>query len=730
MLASRLFSRISLATLIAISVLFPRAADAGARREGNLLLVVPVGFENAAPLQDFIAAKTAQGLTVDTYVVASGTSRDTIRNYVINLWQTNEKPDYILLVGDTSGSSSTALTIPNFNGTGPHGSATDWPYGCMPGGIDWYPDIPVGRFSAASLTHLQNMVDKTLVVESGDYPDPTYTQRGAFLANPSTSGVAEPTHDWIIENYFVPRGYEAIRIYAAQGGNTADVTNAVNRGCLWTVYMGHSGSSGWWTPAFYQDNVNALTNLDLYGLVFGWSCNSAAYTLDECYGETWLRAADKGAAAYISAATSIYYGGYEDWMLSSAHEKAFFSAFFQDDIWEIGPAWVRGLYNYLEEHGGWDGDMNHLPPYHESAIHDYFEEFVILGDPSLNLAADLTGLAISPTRPFETSGMAGGPFVPDHCVYTLKNNSTDPIEYAVACETPWLTLGGTGGTIAPDDTVTVTVSLNELAETFHNGVYTGTIQFTNVTTHDGDAERIVTLTVGVPTQRYEWNLDENPGWATTGEWAFGQPTGQGGSHGHPDPSSGATGTNVYGVNLNGDYTTSPGGPYYLTSESVNLSDVVSAVTLRFKRWLNIDTPPYARASIQINNGEGWQPIWNSPGTITDNAWQTQEYNITEIAAGKSAVQIRWAYTVNTGALTYSGWNIDDIEIWGVEREPALIGDVDGDWDVDLSDLGALLATYGLCEGDPGFNAAADFDASGCVTLSDLGALLANYGVHR
>jgi len=55
------------------------------------------------------------------------------------------------------------------------------------------------------------------------------------------------------------------------------------------------------------------------------------------------------------------------------------------------------------------------------------------------------------------------------------------------------------------------------------------------------------------------------------------------------------------------------------------------------------------------------------------------------------------------------------------------GDLDGDGDVDLSDLAELLAAYGACDGDPNYNPAADLDDSGCVDLSDLAALLSNYG---
>ena len=60
-------------------------------------------------------------------------------------------------------------------------------------------------------------------------------------------------------------------------------------------------------------------------------------------------------------------------------------------------------------------------------------------------------------------------------------------------------------------------------------------------------------------------------------------------------------------------------------------------------------------------------------------------------------------------------------------EPGLVGDLNGDGVVDLSDLALLLAHYGWCEGDPDYSPVTDIDGSGCTDLADLATLLAHYG---
>jgi outer membrane protein assembly factor BamB len=85
-----------------------------------------------------------------------------------------------------------------------------------------------------------------------------------------------------------------------------------------------------------------------------------------------------------------------------------------------------------------------------------------------------------------------------------------------------------------------------------------------------------------------------------------------------------------------------------------------------------------------------------------------------------------AYALTAGAGMGPGWYMfrHDLRHSAAFHVP---GDLDGDRDVDLADLAALLAVYGSCDGEPDYEPAADFNNSGCVELADLATLLASYG---
>jgi agmatine/peptidylarginine deiminase len=333
-----------------------------------------------------------------------------------------------------------------------------------------------------------------------------------------------------------------------------------------------------------------------------------------------------------------------------------------------------------------------------------------------------TSMRVSPGLGLHASGPVGGPFSPDSIVYTVENANETPIDYTVTHTASWLTVTNPSGTIPPLSSVDVTVALNTEADALGMGVYTDTVDFVNLTDHDGDTTRDVELIVGVPEAVHVENLDADPRWLKTGEWAFGQPTGQGGNqYGYPDPTSGATGSNVMGVNLDGDYSTVPGGPYYLTTTAFDCSDLAQT-SLKFQRWLNTDYPPYVTATVEVSNdGTSWASVWVNGGEITENAWSEQIYDISSVADGASTVYVRWGYEVGSGAWAYSGWNVDDVEVWGLMLTECP-GDLDGDGEVGVTDFLALLAAWGPNPGHP-----ADLDGDDEVGVTDFLILLGLWG---
>jgi len=181
------------------------------------------------------------------------------------------------------------------------------------------------------------------------------------------------------------------------------------------------------------------------------------------------------------------------------------------------------------------------------------------------------------------------------------------------------------------------------------------------------ALRIVPAAGNCPTPQlvYSNPLDSDPGWSRQGLWQFGVPTG--GGSGNHDPTSGFTGPNVFGYNLSGDYTNSMTAVQYLTTSAIDCSHV-SHVRLRFHRWLGVESSSYDNANIQVSNdGLIWSNAWhNSTSNLSDSSWNLQSINISAFADSRPTVYVRWGMGPTDISVSYPGWNIDDVEIWGVE----------------------------------------------------------------
>jgi len=165
-------------------------------------------------------------------------------------------------------------------------------------------------------------------------------------------------------------------------------------------------------------------------------------------------------------------------------------------------------------------------------------------------------------------------------------------------------------------------------------------------------------------------FDADPGWTIDNGgnahgWAFGQPSGGGGAYGSPDPTSGFTGSNVYGVNLQGDYDPNlTADQLKLTAPSMDLSEATS-VLLRYRRWLGVEQPIYDHARVQVSvDGGGWVTVWENTETMDGGSWVEEVVDLTAQAAGHADVRIRWTQGATDYAWEYAGWNLDDVVIEG------------------------------------------------------------------
>jgi len=265
-------------------------------QEGYLIIVYDDFEDEVMPLVNWKISKGYDVTMTKTSDIPGGPTKDNIYNYIEDAYDTwNIPPSYVLLAGDVP-------DIPTFTGLDSY-SATDL-YFVTVDGSDYFADIYRGRFPASDEADITVMVDKTIYYEQGSFPSYDWINKGAFIASSDMGQFAEQTHNFVIDNYLTPNGYTCDKIYEASGGNTADIFNSLNDGRSLCVYSGHGYSGGWGCVPFDQSDVSSLTNDGMYPFVCSHACSTNPFDMGECFGETWLREADKGAIAFWGASAS------------------------------------------------------------------------------------------------------------------------------------------------------------------------------------------------------------------------------------------------------------------------------------------------------------------------------------------------------------------------------------------------------------------------------------------
>ncbi|UCD11299.1 MAG: S8 family serine peptidase [Nitrospinaceae bacterium] len=105
-------------------------------------------------------------------------------------------------------------------------------------------------------------------------------------------------------------------------------------------------------------------------------------------------------------------------------------------------------------------------------------------------------LSLSPETEFASMGPRGGPFTPDTMVYTVTNTGSLAMDFTVSESASWLEVSPSGGSLAPDASMPVMVSLANRATKLKDGTYTDAVVFTNTTSGTGNISIPASITVG------------------------------------------------------------------------------------------------------------------------------------------------------------------------------------------------------------------------------------------
>ena len=178
---------------------------------------------------------------------------------------------------------------------------------------------------------------------------------------------------------------------------------------------------------------------------------------------------------------------------------------------------------------------------------------------------------------------------------------------------------------------------------------------------------------GTPVPNTTDNFETNAGWTLNNEWQIDRPRGRGGSTatggaGGKDPNASVSGTKVLGLDLtglglsNGNYENSLSSPTYAATSPVYDCSNATTVLVSFQRWLCVESIVADRAALEVSSGTGWNTVWtNGSSDLSDSAWQPVSYDISQWAAGRASVRLRFSITPNN-TRAFCGWNVDDLVI--------------------------------------------------------------------
>jgi gingipain R len=288
-----------------------------------------------------------------------------IKDYIITQYNSPDRPEYVLLVGDASGNN----TIPWFDAIG---GKSDHPYECVEG-TDILPDIVVGRISVQTTGELDSSLAKFIQYEESPNMQQTDWYKRAFILH-SNDGI-DPINGQVARNVFLDEGGFTNVDVVNPSATQTQITNFINGGVSWIWFIGHGNETSWATPIW---NMSNMVNLN-FGMrqpnIVSIACSNAdldySQTAD-CFGEAWVKRSPQNSSTNIAAATELC-----AFYTTDTLGREMLYAYFRHGIFDFGSMLNYGkiqAYNYFNGN---------------STVVETIDQFMVLGDPTIESYSDI-----------------------------------------------------------------------------------------------------------------------------------------------------------------------------------------------------------------------------------------------------------------------------------------------------------------------------------------------------
>ncbi|MBP1644694.1 MAG: putative Gingipain [Bacteroidetes bacterium] len=344
-------------------------------------------------LQPYIKWKREKGFEIiEVYKGQTnvGTTNSSMKSYLKSLWDnaTSESPaaDYLLICGDVQ-------QIPNFDATtdASNPAPTDLYYAEYTG--DFLPDVFYGRFSAQTVSQMQAIVNKTMNYEKYLIQDTSYLRKTLLVAGKETS--AHPTicgngQVNYAKNYLINNPSTDTLVYynPASGNYSSQIIDSISRnGYSFINYTAHCDATGWSSPSITSTNINNnINNTGKLPLFINNCCLSSRFNESECFGESILRANNKGGIGAIGGSNYTYWD--EDFYWSVGSKSINLNPVYDSN--NLG-AYDRLFHKYNEPFNRWYITCGQIMQAGNLAVTQsgsnytdyYWEIYHLMGDPSI-----------------------------------------------------------------------------------------------------------------------------------------------------------------------------------------------------------------------------------------------------------------------------------------------------------------------------------------------------------